>query len=172
MEYIYLKGFINCSMVTPFSILFSFLPDPGFGKYPAIVGFGQSRSKKWIKNAIHSFRDVQVKKKWLEIEIEKWKWNESDWKLRSWSESEMKKLQDQDVKFLENSREFLTFQNLFLTYFVLGSAPSSNVWFFYETQCQISLFFLWKSVKFFSLSLFSRNECEIRMTGNRDREVK
>ena len=75
---------------------------------PARVGFGQSRSEKWRKNAIHSFREVQVKKKWLEIEIEKWKWNENDWKSRSRSESEMKKLRDRDreVKFLENFREF------------------------------------------------------------------
>ena len=75
---------------------------------PARVGFGQSRSEKWRKNVIHSFREVQVKKKWLEIEIEKWKWNENDWKSRSRSESEMKKLRDRDreVKFLENFREF------------------------------------------------------------------
>ena len=29
---------------------------------PARVGFGQSRSEKWRKNVIHSFREVQVKK--------------------------------------------------------------------------------------------------------------
>ena len=47
-------------------------------------------------------------KKWLEIDIKKWKWNEKDWKSRSRSESEMKKLRDRDreVKFLENFREF------------------------------------------------------------------
>ena len=82
--------------------------DPPTTQCPARVGFGQSRSERWRKNAIHSFREVQVKKKWLEIEIEKWKWNENDWKSRSRSESEMKKLRDRDreVKFLENFREF------------------------------------------------------------------
>ena len=91
---------------------------------PARVGFGQSRSGKWRKNAIHSFREVQVifftwdrdlemkvKWKWLEIEIEKWKWNEKASRSRSRNEI---------------SREFWRFQNLFLTYFVLGSAPSTN----------------------------------------------
>ena len=65
-------------------------------------------------------------KKWLEIGIEKWKWNKNEWKSRSRSESEMKKLWDREVKFLKNSREFLRFQKLILTYFVLGSAPSLN----------------------------------------------
>ena len=122
MEYIYLKGFINCSMVTPFSILFSFLPDPGFGKYPAIVGFGQSRSKKWIKNAIHSFRDVQVKKndlrsrsrneseikmtgnwdrevkvKWKSFEIEIEKWNFSRIFKKFWEI-----LENQEIKKISN----------------------------------------------------------------------
>ena len=50
------------------------------------MGFGQSRSEKRRKNAIHSFREVQVKKN----------------DLRSRSESEMKKLRDREVKFLEN----------------------------------------------------------------------
>ena len=38
--------------------------------------------------------------------------------------------------------------------------------------CVFHSFFLRKRVKFYSLSLFSRNESEIEMTGNRDREVK
>ena len=86
----------------------NWLRQPAVQQCPARVGFGQSRSEKWRKNVIHSFREVQVKEKWLEIEIEKWKWNENDWKSRSRSESEMKKLRDRDrkVKFLKNSREF------------------------------------------------------------------
>ena len=96
----------------------------------------------------------------------------------------MKKLQDQDVKFLENSREFLTFQNLFLTYFVLGSAPSSNGNFFDQTWCQISLFFSRENgLNFFPFTLFEkwkwnkidwklrlRSESVIKMT--RDWKVK
>ena len=39
--------------------------------------------------------------------FEKWKWNKDDWKSRLRSESEMKKLRDREVKFLENSREIL-----------------------------------------------------------------
>ena len=71
------------------------------------MGFGQSRSEKRRKNAIHSFREVQVKK------------NDS----RSRSESEMKKLRDREVKFLENLK-------IIPDILFLGSAPSSNGNFF------------------------------------------
>ena len=49
---------------------------------PARVGFGQSRSEKWRKNAIHSFREVQVKK--------------NDLRSRSRNESEMKMTENRD----------------------------------------------------------------------------
>ena len=49
---------------------------------PARVGFGQSRSEKWRKNVIHSFREVQVKK--------------NDLRSRSRNESEMKMTENRD----------------------------------------------------------------------------
>ena len=66
--------------------------------------------EKWkVKKKGHSlFLRSASEKKGLCIEIEKWKWNKNDWISRSRSESEMKKLRDRDqeVKFLENFREF------------------------------------------------------------------
>ena len=66
---------------------------------PARVGFGQSRSEKWRKNAIHSFREVQVKKNALRSRSR----NENDWKSRLRSESEIKIAGE--VKFKRNTRE-------------------------------------------------------------------
>ena len=44
--------------------------------------------------------------------------------------------------------------------------------FFMKLGVKFHSFFSRKRVKFLSLSLFSRNESEMKMTGNRDREVK
>ena len=54
----------------------------GSWQCPARVGFGQSRSEKWRKNVIHSFREVQVKK--------------NDLRSRSRNESEMKMTENRD----------------------------------------------------------------------------
>ena len=105
----------------------------------------------------HSFREVQVKEKWLEIEIEKWKWNEKASRSRSKSE-----ISQEFSRILG----FYSWHTLFL---VLHPPRMLN--FFYASWCQISLIFLKKKSENFSPSL-SRNESEIEMTGNRDREVK
>ena len=110
---------------------------------PARVGFGQSRSEKRRKYAIHSSAS---EKKWLEIE--KWKWNKNDWKLRSRSESEMKMTRDREVKFNDNlfMKLGVKFHYFSLTFFEKLKWNRND----------------WKSR--------SRSESEMKMT--RDREVK
>ena len=68
-----------------------------------------SRSEKWNKKLVHQFREWKVKWKCLDIEIESEKWNENVSRSRPRVKSEMKMPRDRDreVKFLENSREFL-----------------------------------------------------------------
>ena len=60
----------------------NWLRQPAVQQCPARVGFGQSRSEKWRKNVIHSFREVQVKK--------------NDLRSRSRNESEMKMTENRD----------------------------------------------------------------------------
>ena len=106
-----------------------------------------------VKTKCHSLFSRSASEKKL-LEIEKWKWNQNDWKSRSRGEI---------------SREFKN--HSWRTFFGVVHPPRLVI-FFYETWCQISLFFLKKKGEFFSLSLFSRNDSEIEMTGNWDWEVK
>ena len=59
---------------------------------PARVGFGQSRSEKWRKNAIRSFREVQVKK--------------NDLRSRSRNESEIRMTGNGDRKVKVKLKSF------------------------------------------------------------------
>ena len=127
--------------------------------------------EKWkVKKECHSlFSRSASEKKWLEFEIEKWKWNKSDWKSRSRGEI---------------SREFSKIKKSFLTYFVLGCAPSSNGnIFLWNLVSNFTLLSREKGWNYFPFTFFekwkwnsndwksrSRSESEIKMT--RDREVK
>ena len=148
---------------------------------PARVGFGQSRSEKWRKNAIHSFREVQVKKmtwdrdremkvkwKWLEIEIVKWKWNEKASRSRCEISREFSGIFDIS-KFIPDVFCFGFCTLLECLIFLWNSV--SNFTLFLVKKCEI----------FFPITLFekwmwnkndwkSRSRSEIKMT--RDREVK
>ena len=73
------------------------------------MGIGSSRSEKWNENLVHSFREVKSEIKMWFTNFENEKWNENALISRSRVKSEMKMPRDRDreVKFLENSREFL-----------------------------------------------------------------
>ena len=83
----------------------------------------------------------------------------------------MKKLRDRDreMKFLENFGDLKIVPDILC----FGSCTLLE-WliFFMKLGVKFHSFFSRRRVNFFSLSLFSRNESEIEMTGNREVKVK
>ena len=67
------------------------------------------REKEWNLKCFHSFREMKSEFSFPFTLFENEKWNENALRSRSRMKSEMKMPRDRDreVKFLENSREFL-----------------------------------------------------------------